>query len=252
MGKKLVLSVLCLLVLDVFYVDAEEVCSKELSESQDKIDSCMVRTSTITLDSTFLWQSRYVSMGRDQLNDGGIYSIDGGVGWNNFSAGAWFATGDREGYEEVDFSVAYTMDMGSFCTEVGYNRLEFLSSNESDNEFFAQIDYSKIPYVTLCLYSVYATESGGSAIEPSVVSEWFVFKDRLRIEPYALVGFDFGYSTEEFDGENNFQVGVDLFWRVTTYFDVVGSVAHSWALEDMKREGLGDLSWGTIGLSFSY
>ena len=166
--------------------------------------------------------------------------------------GAWFATGDRVSYEELDVSVDYTQDIWIFCTKLGYNRLEFLSDHATDNEFSAQISYDAFSYLVPTVYYVYATENAGGALEASLVSSWSFFENRFSVEPYVLEGFDFGYSTKEFDGENNFQVGVECTLMLSDHFDLVGSLAHSWALKDIEKEGQGDLSWGSVGLSVSY
>ncbi len=72
--------------------------------------------------------------------------------------------------------------------------------------------------------------------------------DWLPLEPYALEAFDSGYASEDFDGPNHVQVGVDLTAALTEKVSVVGSIAHSWALKEVELKCLGDQSWASLGL----
>jgi len=199
-----------------------------------------------------LWESRYVTEGRDNLKEGGIFSLETAVDLCGFALGAWAAVGDSEEYQEFNFFAEYHHRLGEFEMYAGYTRLEFYPDHESDNELSAGVSYQGIPYLIPATDYVHSTEAGGSFVEVSLRSELAFLEERLTVSPYILEGFDLGYATEEFDGPNNLQVGVEVSYSLLKWCDLIGYVAHSWAHEDVEREGLGDLSWGGVGVSASF
>lgn len=93
-----------------------------------------------------LRESKYVSQGRDNLGDGGIYSFEAALEWRRLAAGAWFASGDSTSYEELNLYVDYGVELGPLYSYVGYTRLEFLQEDESDNEISAGVEISDAGY----------------------------------------------------------------------------------------------------------
>ncbi|VGO22200.1 hypothetical protein [Pontiella sulfatireligans] len=199
-----------------------------------------------------LWESKYVSEGRNNLDDGGIFSFEGIVEWKGIAAGAWFAAGDEEDYQEVNVFIEYCVSAGPLDVRAGYARLEFLEDHEHDNEYAAGVALNVIPFVVPALDYVYSTEAEGGFLELTLSSEVALFGERFMLEPYVLQAFDFGYATDGHDGANNFQVGIAGSLALMDGLNLVGSLSHSWAQKDVDRECLGDLSWGAIGLAAAF
>jgi hypothetical protein len=199
-----------------------------------------------------LWESKYVSEGRNNLDDGGLFSIEGVMEWKGLLGGVWFAGGDDENYKEVNVFLEYDLEMGPLDFSLGYARLESIEDHQEDNEFAAGVALKHIPYIIPSIDYVYSTEADGGFLEVTLQSEIAFFDERLIVEPYILQAFDFGFATESHDGRNNFQMGVGASLGLTDRFDLVGSASHSWAQTDVENEGLGDLSWGSIGLAATF
>ena len=199
-----------------------------------------------------LWESKYVSEGRDNLDNGGIFSIEAVMEWNGFSGGTWFAVGDDETYQEVNVFLEYGIEAGPLALSMGYARLEFIEDHEDDNEFAVGAALNLIPYLIPAIDYVYSTEADGGFLEASLRSEISFFDERLIFEPYVLQAFDFGLATKAHDGPNNFQIGIGTSLGLTDRIDLVGSLSHSWAQTDIEREDLGDLTWGAIGLAATF
>ncbi len=195
-----------------------------------------------------IWGSKYVTQGRDNLDDGGIFSFEGIAEWQGLIAGAWFATGDSTSYEELNLYVSYGMELGAVGAYAGYTRLEFAEDHANDNEIIAGMEVNGIPYVIPALDYTYSTEADGGFLELSIRAEIALLNGQLLIEPYILEGFDFGYVSRKHDGANNLQAGIDFAIELAKPVTLVGSVAHSWAHENLRQEGLGDVSWVTIGV----
>ncbi len=204
------------------------------------------------LSAVSMWASKYATEGRDNLDSGGIVSVEGAAQWRQLAVGAWYGTGDSDSYEEFNLSMVYGFETGPVEAYAGYTRLEFLKSRESDNEFSAGIAITGIPTLVPALDYTYSTEAGGGFLEVSL-RQLNAFRDgRVTLEPYVSQSFDFGYASSAYDGPNNFQAGIDLSLELTEQLSLVASVVHSWAHEDVSNDGGGDLSWGSIGLAASF
>jgi len=208
--------------------------------------------SELEFEVTAKRESKYVSEGRDNLEEGGIFSFETTAEWRQLTFGVSFVTGDSESYDELNLNIEYELELGPLEAYIGYTRLEFLENNESDNEISTGIAFKNIPYLVPALDYTYSTESDGGFLELSLSSEYELIEEKLTLEPYILEGFDFGYASSEYDGPNNLQVGLEFTLALTDQVSAVGSIAHSWAHEDVENEGLGDISWGTIGLSAEF
>ncbi|MCP3676182.1 MAG: hypothetical protein GY721_00920 [Deltaproteobacteria bacterium] len=201
---------------------------------------------------TAQWESKYVSEGRDNLSEGGIFSFEATAELQGFTTGAWYASGYSESYEELNLFIEYGADIRFVSAYVGYTRLEFLETDTFDNELGVGLAINNIPHVVPSLDYVYSTESEGAFVEFSLSSELVLLEERVTLEPYILEGFDFGYATPDFDGVNNLQVGINVTIAAIERVSLVGSANHSWAHEDVDNEDLGDKSWVSLGLSAEF
>lgn len=199
-----------------------------------------------------LWQSKYATQGRDNLERGGIYPVEAVLEWHGLSGGTWVAVGDTEAYTEVDLFVEYALEAGPLDFSLGYARLEFIEDHTGDNEVAAGTALNAIPYLIPGVSYVYSTEAEGGFLEVTLKSEFAVFEERLVFEPYVLQGFDSGYVSADYDGPNNFEVGIGATLALLDGLDLVGSISHSWAQDNLERDGLGDLSWVVIGMAGSF
>lgn len=206
----------------------------------------------VAFDGAATWESKYVSEGRNNLPEGGISTISVGAAWQGMSARVWYAAAQSESYDELQGIIEYRFGVGPVETYASYTRLEFLDDGLSDNEFVAGVVFGNILNIVPAAEYKYSTEAEGGYLEVSLRSEFNTAHGRLRLEPYVLEGFDFGYASAGHDGPNNFRLGVDFAWALTDRTSLVGSVAHSWAHQDVKNEQLGDESWVTIGFAAEF
>jgi hypothetical protein len=198
---------------------------------------------------TVLSESKYVSEGRENLIDSSLISTEGTANWRGATVGVWYATGESEAYDELNIFVEYGFEFGAFDASMGYTRLEFPEDNEHDNEMSVGISVNNLPWITPGIDYTHSTEASGGFLEISLRSELILTEDRSTIEFYILEGFDFGYASEDYDGPNHAQAGIEFSTALTDRLNLVGSLIHSWALEDVEREGLGDKTWFTIGVT---
>jgi hypothetical protein len=204
------------------------------------------------VELTAAYDSKYVSEGRDNLGDGGLIGYEGVASFENgLAVGAWFAysTDDQVDYEERNYFAEYGFAAGPVEAYVGYTHLSF-NDGSHDNEFGAGIASTELP-VTLALDYVYSVEAEGSFVELSL-SKDFETDMGLVITPYVLQAFDYGYATEMNDGDNNTQIGLGVSKEVAMNVTVGAHINHSFAGDDVDKDGLGDETWGGASITFAF
>lgn len=198
------------------------------------------------------WTSKYISEGRDNLTDEGMFIAEGAVEFYGFTAGAWYGIADTVAYDELKLCLEYCLDLGPVELCAGYTRLEFFKDGESDNELMVGAELTCIPYLIPAIEYVYSTEAGGSFVELAIGAPIKCTKCGLVLIPYVLEGFDFGFASDDYNGFNNFQVGIIADYPIMKHLCLVGSVNHSWANQDVRKDGGGDESWLSLGLKASF
>ena len=116
--------------------------------------------------------------------------------------------------------------------------------DETFDRLFISASTTKIPYVVprvtyyQTIYSegknpdpelgVFRNDRKGGYLEAKVNGEIPIVKNRLNLDPYALVSFSAGdRSTRDgssLDGWNHFQVGAELVWQVTDSFRLIPQI----------------------------
>lgn len=200
------------------------------------------------------WDSAYVTEGRDNLDEGGLVSAAVDVAWDRVALFGWAARGDHTDYEEYNVGLSYALDLGSVSAEVMYTRFEYRGADDApgDNEFSLRCSASLAGLVQLECTGRYATEAAGAFLEWIVRRDCDVGSSGVTITPYALAGVDLGYASNEFDGLNHVEAGIALSYPLGERMAVTLRCARSWAQRDVRREGLGNLTWGGASLAASF
>jgi hypothetical protein len=183
------------------------------------------------------WDSQYISEGRDNLDKGGIVWGVASVTDGDLVTFVALGRGDQTHYIEWNFGLEYTIHLTEkFEATLGYQRLEFYGDDRgSDNEVFSSLTYTGVDWLIPAIHYTYATEAGGYFVEVSLHSPWDI-TDKLSITPYVLQGFDFQYVTEEHDGANHIQFGVEAAYAISDNIALSAHLSVTQALEDIKRE----------------
>lgn len=206
----------------------------------------------IAINATAQWESKYVSEGRDNLDDGGIATLETSAAWHDLSAGIWFADAYSDEYQELNLFAEYGLTFSIIDSYIGYTRLEFLDDHENDNEFSGGLALNNMRYLTPAVDYVYSTEAAGSFMELSLTSDIELSEEGLTLSPYILQGYDFGYASDEHDGRNHIQAGIEANYPLSEKLTLVGSLNHSWGDNDVDQDGGKDLTWGSLGLSAEF
>ncbi|MBY6108355.1 hypothetical protein KUW19_17980 [Ferrimonas balearica] len=204
----------------------------------------------------FGYDSKYISQGRDNLDQGGIYWASGAAGFDNgivLSAAYGYAADSDVDYDELNLGIEYGFELGDFAFYGSYTRLEFFKDDEADNEFGAGVAYGGLSWFEPFIDYVYSTESEGSFVEIGV-QRAFALNERLALTPYVIAGLDYGYANPDHDGENHLAVGATLGYQLTEQLGLTLIAEHTEAHRQMaKDEGIEtDQTWAGIHLTMAF
>ena len=118
----------------------------------------------------------------------------------------------------------------------------------NDHEFFLGFSCEEcMPFeIVPDLTYVYSTEADGGMIEIELARE--IEMEHFSIEPYVGALIDFGYVSDEYDGLNNILVGVAMNIPLTSKISLGAYATHSFAEENLRRDGHDDQTWAGVGL----
>ena len=187
------------------------------------------------------WDSKYVSEGRNNLDNGGLYWATAAIQKEGVTVYATLERGDTETYINWNLGLEYRVAISdNIEASLGYQYLrEFGDIDRSDNELFASLSYSAVEWLIPSITYTYSTEAAGYFVEASLHSCWPI-TEQLTLTPYITQAFDFQYATEAHDGANHFQFGVEAEYQLPGELVLSGHISHIIAQEDIKLEHSGD------------
>ena len=207
------------------------------------------------------WDSNYVQQGRDTLDDTGRFWALLSANWQSATLYTELIRGDNLNYSEAKFGFEYSFDIHEDIElSAGYHRIEFYGLERAhDNEVFADIVYTGWNWITPSANYTYATENAGYFVELALAHEWQL-SEQLVLVPYVLQGFDYGYVTEEHDGNNHTQIGIEASWLWSEHLSATLHLHHAFIGTDIRREYGGadlvpdgsDLTWGGVMITWVF
>jgi hypothetical protein len=234
------------------------------------------------------WESRHVHYGVDESGPDGAYVNEIGVQLGDFSVSVWNGLGTGNSLVEWDFTVAYNIDLGPVFIVPGYNlryvpryaadsgdhghedhaeeehgEEEHAEEGEDDhgghvhntygNELFISVGTTLIPYVVPSANLIWdLNENPGGFMELRLDGDVPVYEDIVSLQPYALLGLNFGYNNADYSGWNNFQFGAQATVALNDYISLFAGVNYSVALEALQQIDQENVVWANVGLSFAY
>ncbi len=238
------------------------------------------------------WESRHIHYGVNETGDSGAYTTELGVWIQNFTFNVWSGFGTGNEFQEWDFTAAYNLDLGPVFLIPGYNfrytpghveeghedhaeeeghEEEGHAGEEHEHEEHAEHDHSghahntygnelflvlgtnKIPYVTPTVNFIWdLNNTPGAFLEFRVDGDIPLYRDILSLQPYALLGLNFGYNTREYYGWNNFQFGLQANWQVNRIITAFAGINYSIAMTALRDIDQGNEVWANVGVSFTY
>ena len=208
----------------------------------------------ISVEASIFYHNKYIDEGMRELEDGGIFTPEFVVefeNFHNFYIGAWWALADDEDFTETNLFIGKTFEWDDMSLEFAYIWIheDEEDGSEEDHELEAVFSCDCLPWnITPEVGYVYSTKQDGGALEIELGKE--IEMEYFSIEPYIETLVDFGYVSDEYDGLNHIAVGLEVSIPISDEVSLGIYGAHSFAEENIRREGEDDKTWGGIGLEF--
>ena len=204
------------------------------------------------------WDSRYVSEGIDNLDGGGIWTVEGLLEYDmeHFAlyVGGWYALGYDSDYDEVNILTGVVASVANFNFEFGYT---YLNSPElGHNEIGGLIEYTGLGNVILGADWYYSFEADGSFINLFAARE-FELTDRLTLEAESHLGINADYLAEGHDGFNHLFAGLRAMYGLTEHMTLRGHLGYNFAINSDPAsapddELLHDFFHGGVSIGVSF
>jgi hypothetical protein len=204
--------------------------------------------------SEVIWESRYVSEGRDYLEGGGSITGFTSIGY----AGAALDTSYREGldpkYSELNIGPSYEYAFEDFVASAYYYHLRFLREDLNDHEVGVGLVYSGLPWnLKISADSYHSFLWDGNFSLFALSTDWQM-TERLSFQPRAILGINSGYVPDAHEGPNHLALRLDADYLLWGDVFLTGYIAQNWATGREPYEvspgdyPLTDFLWGGLGV----
>jgi hypothetical protein len=238
--------------------------------------------------STF-WESKHVHYGVTEADGSSVYGTELSVGFENFSLTASGIFALENDWTEWNFTASYTAELGPVFIAPGFNLRwspyshdhghdehhdEESSHDDHDHEdhhahhgdkhedhvhrefgyeLFIVVGTTAIPYVIPSVGFLWDLADGsGGFMEFRLDGDIPLYRDIVSLSPYASLGLNFGYNTQEYYGWNNFQYGANVNVAVTRNITVFGGVGQNVVMQAAREVGSTNEVVATAGVAFSF
>ena len=206
-----------------------------------------------------LWESRYVSEGRDNLAGKGIASIATEFNYNEIAIIPWVATGVDSDYTEFNLNAIYATQLfNTVDMFIGYNHLRSRenTSNAHDNEVSLDFSYFYDNKFQLTSSAYYSFDSQGTFIELTI-NKGYEINEAVNIDFQTGLGFNAGYVSDGHNGINNLKLTANVSYQVIKQLEVYAYTSYTMAINKNAERFVGDQTlknvfWSGIGLSYLY
>ena len=193
------------------------------------------------------WQSQYISEGRDNLDGSSLYSVCGDLVMADIAAGVWQAWEAGGDYRENTFYAEYAPYFGEWNPYLNVSYLQFHPQDPDDVEVGIGVSRRLTTLIRLALDSTWSKQASGRFYALSAIAETPLW-ETVIVDLRLTQTYDDGYASEAYDGLNNLEAGLQLTWNAIEGLSFYAGWQHSWAGEDVRRDGGQDESWGQIGV----
>ena len=204
-----------------------------------------------------LWESRYVSEGRDNLDGDSLLSASSDLSFGPVTFAPWFAYAPESDYTELNLSLIVGTDVGEdFEVYAGYTHLRFPKLDTFDNEVGVGGAFTGFEFVDIGADLYYSFDAEGSFLEINATKE-LSLTDKFTISPVAIMGFNAGYIPDGHDGANNLILGLEPSFAISDRIELTGFAGYNIAIDsDPSRhaedESLTDFFWGAVGIVINF
>jgi len=206
-----------------------------------------------------LWESRYVTEGRDNLSGKGIYSASTEFNYKDINIVPWVAGTINTDYSEFNLNIVYGQQLlDNLELFIGYNHIQTreLEVNSNDNEISLDLAYFYEKQFQIVTNIYYSLDAEGAFAEAAIKKGYRV-DNTLSINLRATLGFNSGYIVGGHNGINHGQLLARASYQALKEMEVYAYAGYNRAINRDSTNYIGDellrdFFWGGIGMSYRF
>lgn len=206
-----------------------------------------------------LWESRYVSEGRDNLAGNSMSSVSTDVTFCNFTIAPWLAHSDGADYTEANINLVYSLRTSkNLALYAGYTHLRFYTPGRDshDNEISLKASYTVLDNTDVTSTAYYSFDTRGTFIIIEAGHETQLWAD-ATVTMSIAVGFNGDYIDTGHNGLNHGRLRLNASYAVTKSIELTAHASYSHAIDAQPGLYPGDATlkdtfWSGIGAVISF
>ena len=206
-----------------------------------------------------MWESRYVSEGRDNLSGDSIASLSSELIVGDINFIPWYAISPEADYEELNLNFLYGVrPLEVLAVYIGYIHLRahYQGENAQDNEISLGLVYKLAKKYVMAASAYHSFEADGAFIE--VTAKYFDKIDKgINYSVRGGLGINTGYVPDGHKGFNNLELRANASYLPFIHTEIYAYTAYNIAIgRDAEKytgdELLGDFLWAGIGFIYLF
>lgn len=206
-----------------------------------------------------LWESRYVTEGRDNLSGNGITSVSSEFAYKNLTIIPWLASNPNSDYTELNLNIIYGVALtDNIEAYAGYNRIHGREDKvtTNDDEISLDLAFKHIKNINLLASFYHSFDSNGSFMELAARRSHAI-NPKLNISIKGSLGINADYVTDGHNGLNHFQLISNIAYHPDTQMELYAYAGYSMAINRDANRYIGDelldnFLWTGIGFTYRY
>ena len=206
-----------------------------------------------------MWESRYITEGRDNLSDDSLVSVSTDISYGNFTFAPWIADSPGNDYSELNLNLVYGIDLSeSFELYTTYTHLRSDTDGvtANDNEVGVELGYIGFIYLDVIASWYHSLDAEGSYFELALRHENTSIKN-ITLSAGLITGINDGYVAAGHNGVDHIQARAGLAYHPWKQLEVFAYLSYSQAINRdaikyADDAGLDDYSWGGVGTTYRF
>lgn len=206
-----------------------------------------------------LWESRYVTEGRDNLSGKSIISASSEFTIDRFNIIPWIANSPDTHHSEFNLNIIYATKLAKdIKLYAGYSHIQLRDTgiDASDNEISLDLAFSRLKQFHMLASIYHSFENKGSFMELTVTQSYRIDKT-VHFGVRGVLGVNAGYIPYVHNGFNHYQILANIAYRPLTQIEIYAYTGYNASINrDITRYAgdklLGNYLWTGIGFIYLF